>query len=356
MDEDNKDQNETPQEQEEQKSPFDNTGQVGQQAKRVGKKAIGALRGVGAAGEAAEAGATAAEAGAGIAAGAESGAAAAGAVAGEAGAAAGAAATEAAVGAVAATGSSLGSWALVAVVIVVFIMTILIAVLGGQQTTVASNAVPPPPSSTGSGTVLPPPPPSVECQYIDSIIRGAPYYASFSGNFTCAQKQFVYTALNKFFSYPGIRNKMGQGSLVFEIDDSFSTDCAAYVPPSSTSRVRLSRFSEAYCNSNILKYIVEHEFFHILHNRVPSLLQEYPYSEYISSERQCYKYWPDRSVQQNFWVIRTYIHQNPSSDIRESFAESGALYINNSSPINSSLSDFSGSCPKNWNWWNLHVR
>ncbi|OGH10768.1 MAG: hypothetical protein A3B38_03645 [Candidatus Levybacteria bacterium RIFCSPLOWO2_01_FULL_36_13] len=121
MDEEEKKDQQGPQENDDQQSPFDQTGQVTDRAKQVGKKALKGLRGLGTAGQAAGETETA---GAGAQAAEKS---------------ATKVATRALQVALRAGGSNIGGWAVIIVIAIVFAMTILMAILGGQQATTATN-------------------------------------------------------------------------------------------------------------------------------------------------------------------------------------------------------------------------
>lgn len=333
MDEEEKKSQQGSQENDDQQSSFNQTGQVADKAKKIGKQALRGLRGLGVAGKAAE---TTGEAAATAGAGGTTAGVTTGATAGEAGTAAGA--TGSAVGAaVTAGGSGIGAQALIVVVLIIFLMTILIAMMGSQQATTATSYGPTPTQPIQPPEYVP------TCDEVDSYLVQLNVDAREITD--CGRKQILFTTVSRVLSYPRMSDLMGEKAFIFISKDD-GTTCggseAYWGCVKSGGKVWLKNFDDPNDNTP-WPYVITHELFHVLGRRAPAISAVYKnaYTRFDQG-RNCYKGTPGSSI----FVIKTYDFD--TNDPSESFAESGALYVFGR---RKSIEDFKTQCPDNYNFW-----
>lgn len=337
-------------------SPSDQTGNVTGKIKDVGQRAFNAAKGAmatpeeagaeaaGAAGETgaggAAAGATSGEgAGATGAAGTTSAAAAGATVAEEAGAAAagaeavasGSTALEAST--VLSTSSLSTGGPIIALFVVILVLVFGIVFLqGGSNVNAGTPSETPPPISTEPPT----------CDQVDASLTSL--NTQTEGVTDCGRKQLLYTTVATMLSYSRFKTLIGDRPIVFFAGDDGSTcygDPAFWGCTKNSGKVLLKNFNDPQ-DSTPWQYVITHEMFHVLALRNPSVISIYRglNNSFIQKEPGCYR------INATSSVIKTY--DLDTKGVGESFAESGALYILGS---RKSISNFQTQCPNNFDFW-----
>ena len=165
---------------------------------------------------------------------------------------------------------------------------------------------------------------------------------------SCPKKRIILDALFTLYSQPGFRQKIGNAPLKISNIQSNSENMAY---TSNKSLVKLYRFENRGTQEE-WKFVITHEMFHLLTQRNKSVLKNYDLNRLSRSDSKCFE---RTSGAGSGLYLKTYA-KKPANAKAESFAESGALYIFDKSPLRPGLiKSFRTECPRSYQWFRENI-